>query len=176
MCSAKHQDAKKKKWATLSFSKLSETVSTTRCSSCLLFSKEGTVYCLCGQCLMPSLEQTEKIKNRIDIISDPLYVVKQEHMENALDLRNNSAIIGKPKMPQRMSRKEDTQPSRKDGKMTLHIEKFNRNMDGKTKRTLERCQFKMISKKQPDLLLWLNTRTEWETPNPTKWQIPTGAD
>ena len=41
------------------------------------FSKEGTVYCSCGKNLMPSPEQTGKIQNRIDIISNPLYVIKQ---------------------------------------------------------------------------------------------------
>ena len=56
---------------------LGEAVRTTQCSSCLRYSKEGTVYCLCGKCLVPSPEQIEKHRNRIDIISDPLYVVKQ---------------------------------------------------------------------------------------------------
>ena len=51
---------------------LGETVRTTHCPSCLRYSKEGTVYCLCAKCLMPSPEQTERTKNRIDIISDPL--------------------------------------------------------------------------------------------------------
>ena len=56
---------------------LGETDRANQCSSCLRHSKEGTVYCVCGKCLMPSPEQTEKIKNRIDLISDPLYVIKQ---------------------------------------------------------------------------------------------------
>ena len=50
----------------------SETVRTTQCPTCLKYSKEGTIYCGC-----PSLEQTEKIKNRIDILAGPLYVVKR---------------------------------------------------------------------------------------------------
>ena len=52
---------------------LGETVRTTKCPTCLRHSKEGTVYCVSGECLLPSPEQTERIKNRIDIISDPLY-------------------------------------------------------------------------------------------------------
>ena len=56
---------------------LGETVRTTQCPACLRHSKEGTVYCVCGKCLMPSPDQTESIKYRIDIISDPLYVVQQ---------------------------------------------------------------------------------------------------
>ena len=56
---------------------LGETVRTTQCLTSLRHSKEGTVHCVCGKCLMPLSEQTERIKNRIDIISDPLFVVKQ---------------------------------------------------------------------------------------------------
>ena len=48
-------------------------------SRCLKYSKEGTVYCLCGICLVPSPEQTEKIKNRFEIISNPLYFIKETH-------------------------------------------------------------------------------------------------
>ena len=67
--SAKHRGAPSKKWATLS----------TQCLSCLKYTIEGTVYCLCGKCLMPSPEQTDKIKNRIDITSNPLYTMKEGH-------------------------------------------------------------------------------------------------
>ena len=34
-------------------------------------------YCLCGICLVRSPEQTDKIKNRNDIISNPLYIIKE---------------------------------------------------------------------------------------------------
>ena len=47
-----------------------------------------------------------------------------------MDLRSGSTIIGKLKMQQRILRKEDTQPSRKDGTMIFHLEKLHRNMDG----------------------------------------------
>ena len=79
---------------------------------------------------MPSLEQTERINNRIDIISDPLYVVKQGvrgerhgpedwqyHHWNAKDATNNA-------------KKSDYTTIAKNGKMILHIEKPNRYMDG----------------------------------------------
>ena len=51
---------------------LGEISKTDQCQSCLRYFKEATVDCLCGICLMPSLEQTEKIKNRIDNKSSPL--------------------------------------------------------------------------------------------------------
>ena len=54
--------------ATLSFYKLGETSRKIQCPSCWTYSKEGSVYSPCGICLMPSPEQPEKIKNRIDII------------------------------------------------------------------------------------------------------------
>ena len=54
---------------------LGETVRTTQCPSCLRYAKKGTIFCLCGKCLMPRLNK-EKIKNRIGIISNPLYVIK----------------------------------------------------------------------------------------------------
>ena len=50
----------------IEFFELGETVRTTQCPSCSRYSKEGTVYCLCGKCLVPPSEQTEKIKKRID--------------------------------------------------------------------------------------------------------------
>ena len=51
---------------------LGEISKTVQCPSCLKYSQKGTVYCLCGILVMLSLEQTEKIKNRIEIISNPL--------------------------------------------------------------------------------------------------------
>ena len=118
-----------------------------------------------------------------------------------MDLMSGSIIIGKPKVPQRMARKEDIQPSRKDEEMILHIEKLNRNMDGLSNldylKTVEfeykaawderirwwkgrtnsgKMSIQDGSKRQPDLLPWLNTREEWKCLYPTKWQIPTKAD
>ena len=61
----------------IEFCELGETFKTSQCPSCLKYSKEGTVYCSCGICLTPSPEQTEKIKNRIDIISNPPYIIKE---------------------------------------------------------------------------------------------------
>ena len=61
-----------------------ETVKTTQCPSCFKYSKEGTVYCLCGTCHMHSPEPTEKIKNRIGIISNPLHIIKKVNQENVM--------------------------------------------------------------------------------------------
>ena len=49
----------------------------TQCPTCLKHSKEGTIYCGCGKCLMPSPGQREKIKNRTDILADLQNVVKR---------------------------------------------------------------------------------------------------
>ena len=38
---------------------LGETFRSIQCPSCLSYSKEGTVYCSCCICLMPSPEQTD---------------------------------------------------------------------------------------------------------------------
>ena len=50
---------------------LGETCRTIQCPSCLKKTKEGTVFFLC--------ERTEKIKNRIGIISNPLHIIKEGH-------------------------------------------------------------------------------------------------
>ena len=43
-----------------------------------IFTQKGTVYYFCGMCLVPSLEQTQKIKNRSGIISiPPRYIIKE---------------------------------------------------------------------------------------------------
>ena len=56
---------------------LEETVRTTQCLACSRHSKKWDGVLRCGKCLMPSLEQSERIRNRIDIIPDPLYIVKK---------------------------------------------------------------------------------------------------
>ena len=38
---------------------LSETVRTTQCLICVKHSREGTLYCGCGKCLIPSQEYTD---------------------------------------------------------------------------------------------------------------------
>ena len=53
---------------------LGDTFRTIQSPSCLRYSKAGTVYFLCGKCLLSSLEQTEKFKDRIGIISNPLFI------------------------------------------------------------------------------------------------------
>ena len=68
---------KLKEMGNIELYELSETVRTTQCPTCLKHSKEGTIYCGCGKCLIPSQEHADKIKRRIDILADPLYVVKR---------------------------------------------------------------------------------------------------
>ena len=52
-----------------------DTFRIIQCPSCLKYSKQGTVCCFCGIFLMPSTEQTEKVKDRIGIISNPLFII-----------------------------------------------------------------------------------------------------
>ena len=90
-----------KEMGSIEFFELGETVRTIQCSPCLKYCKEGTVYCSCGLCLMPSPEQTEKIKNRIGITSNPLYIMKEKvHQENVMDQHSGSTMIGKRKTQQ----------------------------------------------------------------------------
>ena len=86
---------------------------------------------------MLSLEETEKIKNRIVLSQITRTSSHKENPENVMDLKSGSTIIGKPERPPRMFRKEGTQPSRRDGKKTQHIEKLN----GKNGWTLDCCIF-----------------------------------
>ena len=59
-----------------------------------------------------------------------LYVVEQGDRGVRHDLKIGRNIIGEPKMPPATLRKEDSQPSRRDGKMNPHVEKHNRYIDG----------------------------------------------
>ena len=43
---------------------------TVQCTTCLRFSFEGAYCCTCGVCLMPSPEQTRKMRNRFEICKD----------------------------------------------------------------------------------------------------------
>ena len=108
---------------------LGETVRPTQCPTCLRRSTEETVYCVCGKCLMPSPEQTERIKNPIDIIADLVYVVKRGVRGVRHGPENWQYHHWKAKDAPKTTRKEGTQPSGRDGKKTHHIEKLNRYMD-----------------------------------------------
>ena len=69
---------KLKEMGNIELYELGETVRTTQCPTCLRYGTEGvTIYCGCGKCLIPSQEHTDKIKSRIDILADPLYVVER---------------------------------------------------------------------------------------------------
>ena len=48
--------------------------------------------------MFDTLTRTDKIKSRIDIFADPLYVVNEEEQENATDLKSGSTIISRPQM------------------------------------------------------------------------------
>ena len=44
---------------------------------CLTHSKEWTIYCGCGECLILSQEHTDEVKRIIYILAEPLYAVKR---------------------------------------------------------------------------------------------------
>ena len=77
MCSARHQNVQLNKICNLELYEFGETIRTTQCLACLRHSEKSDSLLRCGKCLMPSPEQSERIRTRIDIISDPLYVVRQ---------------------------------------------------------------------------------------------------
>ena len=52
---------KKKEMGNIERHVLGETVRTSQCPICWKHSKEGTLSCGCGKCLVPSQEQTDKI-------------------------------------------------------------------------------------------------------------------
>ena len=70
----------------------SETVRTTQCPTCLRHSKEGITYCGCGKCLIPSQEQADKIRSRIDIFADPLFEVKRGRAGERQGLKRGNTI------------------------------------------------------------------------------------
>ena len=91
MCSARLQNVTS---SCTNLAKQSEQLSVLRACD---IPKKGTVYFVCGKCLMPSPEQTERTQNRIGIISDPLCVIKchgpedwQYHHWKAKDATKNA--------------------------------------------------------------------------------------
>ena len=72
-CSARNQSASYKRWGNI------DLYATERNSvlCAMKHSKEGTTYCGCGKCLIPSQEHPHKFERRIDILADPLYAVKR---------------------------------------------------------------------------------------------------
>ena len=94
MCSARKSKRKLKEMGNVELYELSETVRN---------SKEGTIYCGCGKCLIPSQEQTDKVKSRIDILADPLYVIKRGKAGE----RHPWTIIGKASDAARKCRKNN---------------------------------------------------------------------
>ena len=57
---------------------LGEISNTIQCPTCLRYSREGTFYCTCGVCSMPSPAQTRKIITRFEIMSVPCCTVKED--------------------------------------------------------------------------------------------------
>ena len=74
-----------------------------------------TVHCFCGECLMPSPDQKEMIKNRICIITDLLHVIKQGTRGERHGPEYWQHHHWKAEMPPWMFSNEDSQPSRRDG-------------------------------------------------------------
>ena len=68
---------KLKEMGNIELYELSATVRTTQCLLCLRHSNEGSIYCGCGECLILSQEHADKFQRIIDILADPLYVVKR---------------------------------------------------------------------------------------------------
>ena len=75
------EDSKKKRKlqevGNIELYELSETVRTTQCLICLKHSKQGTIYCGFGKCLILSQQHEDKIRRRIDIPAQPLYAVRR---------------------------------------------------------------------------------------------------
>ena len=137
MCSAKHQGAKSKKWATLSYTNLAEQSEKLSVLRACVIPKQGqftacvvSVWCPC---------RNKQRKSRIELTSSQNLFTSsnKEYVDNAMDLKIASTMIGKPKMPPRMFRKEDSQLSRKDGKMTPSHRETQREHGW----TLEHCIF-----------------------------------
>ena len=106
-----------------------ETVRATQCPTCQRHSKGGAVHCVCGKCLMPSPEETERIKNRIDIIADPLHVVQQGNRGVRHGLEDWKTHHWKAKDATRNVKKRGF-TTRRDGKMNPNIDRPNRYMNG----------------------------------------------
>ena len=68
---------------TIELYELGEMSKKTQCQSCSKYSVEGLLYCSCGVCLMPSLEQKRKIKSESEILSVPFYVVTTDSSRGA---------------------------------------------------------------------------------------------
>ena len=62
---------------------LGEISKTVQCPTCFRYSQEGTFYCTCGVCFMPSPEQTRKIKTRFEIASVPFSTVREDDSRRA---------------------------------------------------------------------------------------------
>ena len=65
-----------KELGNIELNEFGDTFRTIQSPSCLRFSKAGTVYCLCGKCVLcRRLNKQKKFKDRIGIISNPLFII-----------------------------------------------------------------------------------------------------
>ena len=54
-----------------------EVCTETQCSSCAQYWPDGVLYCICGQCLLPSEKQRLKTKEKFDLLSIPNFIKKK---------------------------------------------------------------------------------------------------
>ena len=98
---------------------LGEISKTIQCPTCLRYPMEGTVYCTSGVCLMPLPEQTRKITNRFETMSNPFYSIKKRIPEDQdTDLSNGSNDHWKAKDAKKKDAEADMTPSCIDGIQT----------------------------------------------------------
>ena len=62
---------------------LCETILKVQCSQCLLYWKQGVIYCICGHFLVESESRRNLYKLRLDALSIPHYVIKKERHRGA---------------------------------------------------------------------------------------------
>ena len=94
-----------KKWATLSCTNLAKQ-SKKLCLSCYDILKQRTFSCLCGNCLVSSSKQTNKIKNRLT--SCPIFCTsrKEDIQENFMDQNSGNMTIGRQEIQHKDQRKD----------------------------------------------------------------------
>ena len=108
---------------------LSETVRTTQCPICLKHSKEGTFYCGCGNCLIPSQEHADKIRRRIDILAELPYIVKRGRHSDVMGMKSGNTITGQQWTLPKIAIIEGFRQLQEDGQTQLPTDTLNKNVD-----------------------------------------------
>ena len=62
---------------------LGEVSASTRCPSCAKYWTEGSLYCICGQCFLPSEKQKRMTTEKCDALSIPSCVMKMGQSRGA---------------------------------------------------------------------------------------------